>query len=1331
MKSGILSFLQNLGKSLMLPIAVLPIAGLMLRLGQPDLLDLPVMAKSGGILFDNLPLLFAVGVAVGFSVDSAGAAALGGVVAHFTLTTALATLDPRLSMGVLAGILAGLIGGIAYNRLHTLRLPPWLAFFGGKRSVPIASAFVALALAGILSLVWPPVQNLINAIGNWMVGAGVLGAAVFGTLNRLLLAFGLHQILNTLCWFKFGTFTDPSGKLVEGDLNRFFAGDPSAGMFMTGFFPVMMFGLPAVALAIYLAADRARRREVAGLLVSLVLTAVLTGITEPLEYTFMFLAPVLYAIHALLTGLALALCELVGYKAGFTFSAGAIDLALSWGKATKPATILWIGPLFFALYFAAFYFSIIFFDLKTPGRGVADADDANEPAPVPAAGGEGDRTGELAARYAAALGGIANLAVIDNCITRLRLELRDPARADEAALRKLGAAGVVRMGGSALQVIVGSEVEFVANALKALARGGAAPAPVPAAAAVPPPAHGARWAGGTITLHAPVEGRAVELSRVPDPTFAERMAGDGVAIEPAGDVFAAPLDGTILSLPSSGHAFVIRHDSGVEALVHIGIETVGLRGEGFHILAAPGMRVAAGTPILRVDWPAVRGRIRSTLSPVLITNPTLAGPLAHLVAPGDAVEAGTPLLRATVNGSAAPDEARRHDAEIPVRLPDPHGMHARPAAKLAALAAAFPCDLALRFEGRTADLRSVGALMALGIGGPADLVVAAAGPGADQAARRIAAAIAGGLDAASATEEAAPGLAAPPTFAPSSRAIRGIPASPGIAIGPAFRFDAGRAADAVPESGAGVAEELARSRTARAAATSSLETLAGGMEGRGEAATAQIFRAHQALLADEALVAAAEDAIRAGKSAAFAWRAACDGAALALARSGSDRLAARAADYRDLADRLLATLLPEAAAAPPAFPDAPFILVARDLTPSATAALPRERVLALVTAEGGPTAHTAILARAMDLPAVVAAGEAALALPDGAGLVVNGVAGFVEPSPDADILARARAAADALAQRRRLQAAAGHGVARSVDGRVVEVAANIAAAEEAEAAVAAGADGIGLLRTELMVQDLAAAPSEAWLLERFARIAAALAGRTVLVRTYDIGADKPVPFLPAAREGNPFLGLRGLRLCLAHPEVFRTLIRSILRAMREHGLRAKIMLPMVTFPAELAQAKAMIRAEAEALATPCPPVGIMVEVPSTLFRMDAFAREADFFSIGTNDLAQYLLAIDRQHPRLAAQADPLDPAVLRAIASAVEAARRNGRFVGVCGNLAADPVGAALLVGLGVDELSVGVPAVAATKALVRDLSFRDAEGRARRALDLATAAEVRALFAP
>lgn len=321
--------LQNLGKSLMLPIAVLPIAGILLRLGQPDLLDIPVVASSGAAIFSQLPLLFAIGVGIGFAKDSAGAAALASAVAFFILNESLSAMNPNIDMGVLGGIVSGLVGSQVYNRFHTIKLPDWLAFFSGKRFVPIFSGFIALFLGLLFGFIWPPVQDGLKALGDFLIGAGALGMAIYGFFNRLLLAVGLHHILNTLVWFDFGEFSNSAGELVKGDLNRFFAGDPSAGVFMAGFFLIMMFGLPAAAFAMYSAAHKSQRKEVAGFLFSVAFTAFLTGITEPIEYTFMFLAPLLYLIHAIITGIFLAVSYLVGYRMGFSFSAGAIDAALS------------------------------------------------------------------------------------------------------------------------------------------------------------------------------------------------------------------------------------------------------------------------------------------------------------------------------------------------------------------------------------------------------------------------------------------------------------------------------------------------------------------------------------------------------------------------------------------------------------------------------------------------------------------------------------------------------------------------------------------------------------------------------------------------------------------------------------------------------------------------------------------------------------------------------------------------------------------------------------------------------------------------------------------
>ena len=360
--------LQRLGKAMMLPVAVLPAAALLLRLGQPDVLNIPFMAKAGGAVFDNLALIFAIGIAVGLSHDNGGAAGLSGAVGYFVLVNGLSTINPELNMSVLAGIISGVVAGSLYNKYYNIKLPEFLGFFGGRRFVPIVTAAAMMVLAGVFGVIWGPIQNAINSMGQWIIGAGAAGVFIFGLLNRLLIPFGLHHVLNSFIWFVFGSYTDAAGQVWTGDLNRFFHGDPTAGNFMAGFYLIFMFALPAVALAIYRTAKPENRKAVGGALFSVAFTAFLTGITEPIEFMFMFLAPVLYALHAVLTGLALAVSYTFGILHGFGFSAGFIDYALNWGLATKPVMIIPIGLVFGLAYYIIFVWVIQKLDIPTPGR---------------------------------------------------------------------------------------------------------------------------------------------------------------------------------------------------------------------------------------------------------------------------------------------------------------------------------------------------------------------------------------------------------------------------------------------------------------------------------------------------------------------------------------------------------------------------------------------------------------------------------------------------------------------------------------------------------------------------------------------------------------------------------------------------------------------------------------------------------------------------------------------------------------------------------------------------------------------------------------------------
>ncbi|MBF8999823.1 MULTISPECIES: N-acetylglucosamine-specific PTS transporter subunit IIBC [Vibrio] len=515
---NILGYAQKLGKALMLPIATLPVAALLLRLGQGDLLDIPFMANAGGAIFDHLPLLFGLGIAVGLSVDGAGAAGIAGAVAYFVVTATAKTIDDSINMSFFGGIFAGIIAGHSYNAFYKTSLPQWLAFFAGKRLVPIMAGLFSLIAGAILGVIWPPIQGGLDALAHAISSSGSIGQFAYGVLNRALIPVGLHHVLNSYFWFGMGSCqevvvhgahaaakalpsltklcVDPSiaKSLVvgdmhtfqfknvvtpevtavvdrvtdivkTGDLNRFFGGDLSAGTYMNGFFPVMMFGLPGAAFAMYLAAPKEKRTEVGGILFSVAFCAFLTGITEPLEFLFVFLAPALYAIHAVFTGLSLVIANMFGTLDGFGFSAGLLDFALNWGLATKPFTLLLIGIAFFFLYFFTFSFAIRFFNLKSPGR---EEDPSAAPSPADKGHVPATDNGILAKQYLKALGGHANLANIDACITRLRLTVNDTSVIDEKTLKHLGAMGVVKLGENNLQVILGPLAEIIAGEMNTI-----------------------------------------------------------------------------------------------------------------------------------------------------------------------------------------------------------------------------------------------------------------------------------------------------------------------------------------------------------------------------------------------------------------------------------------------------------------------------------------------------------------------------------------------------------------------------------------------------------------------------------------------------------------------------------------------------------------------------------------------------------------------------------------------------------------------------------------------------------------------------------------------
>ncbi|MEV5030152.1 N-acetylglucosamine-specific PTS transporter subunit IIBC [Paenibacillus sp. LPE1-1-1.1] len=479
-----LAFLQKIGKALMLPVAALPAASILLRFGNIDYVKdfhmggagefinqyiAPFLAAGGSAIFDHLPLIFAVGVAIGLAGDAV--AALAAVIAYQVLITVqlkvplvftgIVGKDVVLNMGVLGGIIAGLISAYLYKRFHNIKLPDWLGFFSGKRFVPIITSLIMVIVALLLGLVWGPVQAALDTFGRWVVGFGGIGSFVFLTANRLLIPTGLHHVINSIAWFQIGDYTDAAGKVVHGDLTRFFAGDKTAGMFMTGFFPIMMFALPAGALAIIRTARKEKRKMVASIFIGTAFASFLTGITEPLEFAFMFAAPFLFVIHALLTGLSGLILYQLDVKHGFGFSAGFIDYAVNYQLATNPLLILPVGLAFAVVYYFLFRFMILKFNIKTPGREDDLAEDESKDTVKSDA-----KAGNKAENVLQALGGSSNIVGLDACITRLRLVVKDETIVNDTKLKGLGAAGIIRLGKGAVQVIFGTQSEQLKDEIK-------------------------------------------------------------------------------------------------------------------------------------------------------------------------------------------------------------------------------------------------------------------------------------------------------------------------------------------------------------------------------------------------------------------------------------------------------------------------------------------------------------------------------------------------------------------------------------------------------------------------------------------------------------------------------------------------------------------------------------------------------------------------------------------------------------------------------------------------------------------------------------------------
>jgi multiphosphoryl transfer protein len=827
-----------------------------------------------------------------------------------------------------------------------------------------------------------------------------------------------------------------------------------------------------------------------------------------------------------------------------------------------------------------------------------------------------------------------------------------------------------------------------------------------------------------LTIIAPFDGWCTALDEVPDPVFAERMLGDGLAIDPTMGIVRAPCAGVVTALPDSGHAVSIRILPGVDVLIHIGIDTVGLGGRGFDPRVKPGTKVQAGDELIRFDLDIVARSAKSLMTPIVVTGDGVtlgsrraAGP----VAAGD-VLFEIDLPTAAPSAASAPHASA--ESSVSVRrlvVSLRQGLHARPAALLARRAKTFSTPIVLAAHDRTADARSVVAIMALGVRHGEELTVQSSGEEAEQAIGAIVA----GLEEALRMESAHESVPAGQAPRAANRVLldgelAGVAAVPGFAVGRATRIE--RREIEVIENGSGIAHEGAELDRARSNVRSRLER----MRNAGGAARHEIIAAHLEFLEDPALNERAAGLIGQGKSAGYAWRQATRGSIAALEALDDSRMKERADDLMDIEAHVLLALAGEARPLHLPLPEQA-VLIADDLLPSELTALDGRRLVAIALSRGGATSHVAILAAAMEVPMLIGLGEELRKVPDGQTLIVDADNGLLQSAPSAAEVAKARSTAETRFARTAALRLAAQAECRSLDGTRVEVFANLGNVGDAIAAVANGAEGCGLLRTEFLFIDRETAPAEDEQLQAYQSIAGALGGRPLILRMMDVGGDKPLRYLPLPHEANPALGMRGVRTALARPDLMRTQLRAALRVTPSGVVR--LLIPMVTDLSEILRVRSVIDELTRELGLEGRvALGAMIETPAAALTAANLLRELDFLSVGSNDLTQYALAMDRGHSELARRTDALHPAVLQLIAAAGAAGEAVGKLVAVCGGVAADRAAVPILLGLGVRELSVVPAVIPELKRQIGVLRILECRELAQRCLKLGSAAEVRGL---
>lgn len=821
-----------------------------------------------------------------------------------------------------------------------------------------------------------------------------------------------------------------------------------------------------------------------------------------------------------------------------------------------------------------------------------------------------------------------------------------------------------------------------------------------------------------LTLSAPLSGPVLTLAKVPDPVFASGAMGDGIAIDPLNDTLHAPCAGVVVHVARTGHAVTLRADNGAELLLHLGLDTVELQGQGFSMLVQEGARVANGQPLLRYDLDKVAQQCKSLVSLLILTNSQdfQARPITL-----KSVKVGEPLLHIIRRQTSSTQiDAEFSGAEIVglVRIAHRGGLHARPAALIRQTAQGFKSKSQLHFAGKSATCDSLIGLMGLAIGEQAEVQVSCQGPDAEAALQALLTALSTAL--ADDSHAAAPTTIAQRNRPAEAGVLHGVCAAPGLVGGPLFHLNA----ISLPVD-AGHHDPQQQQQVLDAALSqvrSEIERTLVLAKKHKDTAEEAIFAAHLALLEDPALLDAAIQTVALGTAATHAWSQAIDVQCEVLQQTGSTLLAERANDLRDLKQRVLRALLGDTW-----HYDVPAgaIVAAHELTPSDLLQLSQQGVAGLCMAEGGATSHVAILARGKGLPCMVALGSTLLDQQQGQPVVLDADGGRLELTPSTQRLADVRQLQQQQQQRRAEQQAQAHTPALTTDGLRIEVAANVASSTEAADALANGADGVGLLRTEFLFVDRHTAPDEQEQHHAYQAVLDAMGDKSVIIRTIDVGGDKQLDYLPLPAEANPVLGLRGIRLAQARPELLDQQLRALLH-LRPLS-RCRILLPMVTEVDELLHIRQRLDALCGELGlAQRPELGVMIEVPAAALLAEQLAEHADFLSIGTNDLSQYTLAMDRDHAGLAARVDALHPALLRLIAQTCAGAAQHNRWVGVCGALASDPLATPVLIGLGVSELSVSPVQVGEIKDRVRHLDASECRRISQDLLKLSSASAVR-----